>query len=79
MPREAVALLRLVRESIAAPGGPPSRMEADVLLESAEVLRAAGRDDEAAVALAKAAAVAETLGYIVAVARANERQRALTA
>ena len=76
---EGVALLRLVRESIAAPGGPPSRMEADVLLESAEVLSAAGRDDEAAVALAKAAAVAETLGYVVAVARANERQRALTA
>ena len=76
---EAVALLRLVRESIAASGGPPSRMEADVLLESAEVLCAAGRKEEAAVALAKAAAVAETLGYVIAVARASERQRALTA
>ena len=76
---EAVALLRFARESIAASGGPPSRMEADVLLESAEVLRAAGRDDEAAVTLAEAAEIAETLGYVVGVARANERQRALTA
>jgi hypothetical protein len=77
--READALLRLVRANIATPRGAPSRMEADVLLESAEVLRAVGRDDDAALALAAAAAVAEPLGYVVAVARANERQRALTA
>jgi tetratricopeptide (TPR) repeat protein len=76
---EALTLLRSVRVSVAAPGGPPSRMEADVLLESADVLRAAGRDEEAAAALAEAAAVAGRLGYIVAVARANERQRAITA
>jgi hypothetical protein len=77
--READALLRLVRANIATPRGAPSRMEADVLLESADVLRAVGRDDDAALALAAAAAVAEPLGYVVAVARANERQRALTA
>jgi DNA-binding SARP family transcriptional activator len=47
-----------------------SRMEADVLLESAAALRAAGFDDEAASNVAEAAGIAERLGYAVALARA---------
>ena len=55
-----------------------SGMQADVLLESAEALRAAGLEDEAAGLVAEAAAVAERLGYVVARRRAEEAQRSLT-
>jgi hypothetical protein len=56
-----------------------SGMQADALLESAEALRAAGLEDEAASLVAEAAAIAERLGYVVAQRRADEAQRALTA
>jgi hypothetical protein len=56
-----------------------SGMQADALLESAEALRAAGQEDEAAALVAEAAAIAERLGYVVAQRRAEEAQRALTA
>jgi hypothetical protein len=47
-----------------------SGMQADVLLESADALRAAGFDDEAAGVAAEAAGIAERLGYVVALRRA---------
>jgi DNA-binding SARP family transcriptional activator len=55
-----------------------SGMHADALLESAEALRAARLDDEAAELVAEAAGIAERLGYVVARRRAEEAQRALT-
>jgi hypothetical protein len=59
--------------------GEESGMQADALLESAEALRRARMDDEAAALVAEAARIAERLGYIVARRRAEEAQRALTA
>jgi hypothetical protein len=55
-----------------------SGMQADALLESAEALRAAGLEEEAAALVAEAAGIAERLGYVVARRRAEEAQRALT-
>ena len=57
----ALARMASVRES---------GMQADVLLESADALRAAGFDDEAAALTAEAAGIAERLGYVVALRRA---------
>jgi hypothetical protein len=54
-----------------------SGMQADVLLESAEALRAAGDEDEAAALVADAARIARRLGYVVAERRAARAQRAL--
>jgi hypothetical protein len=51
-------------------------MEADALIECAEVLRRVGRTDEAAGLFGEAAEIAERLGYVAARRRA---QRALTA
>jgi hypothetical protein len=48
-----------------------SGMQADVLLESADALRASGFDDEAASLTAEAAGIAERLGYSVALRRAD--------
>jgi DNA-binding SARP family transcriptional activator len=56
-----------------------SGMHADALLESAEALRAAGLEDEAAALVAEAAGIAERLGYVVARRRAEKAQRSLTA
>jgi DNA-binding SARP family transcriptional activator len=56
-----------------------SGMQADALLESAEALRTAGLEDEAANLVAEAAGIAQRLGYVVARRRAEEAQRALTA
>jgi hypothetical protein len=56
-----------------------SGMQADALLESAEALRAAGLDDEAAALVAEAAGIAQRPGYVVARRRAEKAQRALTA
>jgi DNA-binding SARP family transcriptional activator/tetratricopeptide (TPR) repeat protein len=56
-----------------------SGMHADALLESAEALRAAGLEGEAAALVAEAAGIADRLGYIVARRRADEAQRARTA
>ena len=56
-----------------------SGMHADALLESAEALRLAGLEDEAAALVAEAAGIGERLGYVVARRRAEEAQRALTA
>ncbi len=75
---KAVSLVREVRDQIAAAGGRASGMEADVLVESAEALRAAGRPAEAAELLAAAAGIARRLGYVVALRRAEDAQRALT-
>ena len=66
---EARGLMAPVRES---------GMHADALLECAEALRAVGREDEAAALVAEAAGIAERLGYVVALRRAQEAQRALT-
>ena len=49
-----------------------SGMHADALLESAEALRAVGREDEAADLVAEAARIAEQLGYVVAARRAAQ-------
>ena len=57
---------------------PESGMHADVLLESAEALRAAGREGEAGALITEAAGIAGRLGYVVARRRAEEAQRALT-
>jgi DNA-binding SARP family transcriptional activator len=54
-----------------------SGMHVDALLESAEALRAAGLDSSHLVT--EAGAIAERLGYVLAVRRADEAQRALTA
>ncbi len=56
-----------------------SGMQADALLESADALRVAGHDDEAARLVSEAAGIAERLGYIVARRRAEQAQRTLTA
>jgi tetratricopeptide (TPR) repeat protein len=53
-----------------------SGMKADALLESAEALREAALEDEAALLVAEAAAIADRLGYVVARRRADEAQRA---
>jgi chemotaxis regulatin CheY-phosphate phosphatase CheZ len=66
-----------VRERMAP--GEESGMEADALLESAEALRAAGLEDQAANLVTEAAGIAERLGYVVARRRAEAAQRALTA
>ena len=66
---EARGLMAPVRES---------GMHADALLECAEALRAVGREDEAAALVAEAAGIAERLGYVVALRRAEDAQRALT-
>ena len=58
---------------------PASGMHADVLLESAEALRATGRESAAAALVTEAAGIAERLGYVVARRRAEEAQRAPTA
>jgi len=79
---DASAALRLVGEAradIASARGPGSRMEADALIECAEVLRRVGRLDEAAALAGEAAGIAERLGYVVARRRAEHAQRALTA
>jgi DNA-binding SARP family transcriptional activator len=57
---------------------PESGMHADALLESAEALRAAGCEDEAAALVTEAAGIAERLGYLVASRRAEEARRAPT-
>ena len=57
---------------------PESGMHADVLLESAEALRVAGREGEAGELITEAAGIAGRLGYVVALRRAEEAQRALT-
>ena len=54
-------------------------MEAEALIECAEVLRRVGRLDEAAALAGEAAGIAERLGYVVARRRAEHAQRALTA
>ena len=56
-----------------------SGMHADALLESAEALRAAGVDEGAAALVAEAAGIADRLGYVVALRRAEQAQRAITA
>jgi tetratricopeptide (TPR) repeat protein len=57
-----------------------SGMHADVLLESAEALHAAGGlESEAASLVAEAAGIADRLGYLVALRRAEEAQRVLMA
>ena len=61
------------------PSTEDSGMRADALLESADALRAAGLDDEAAALVTEAAGIASRLGYVVAERRAAEAQRALTA
>ena len=79
---ESAAALRLLGEAragIASARGPGSRMEADALIECAEVLRRVGRLDEAAALAGEAAGIAERLGYVVARRRAEHAQRALTA
>ena len=75
----ALRLLGEARAGIASARGPGSRMEADALIECAEVLRRVGRLDEAAALAGEAAGIAERLGYIVARRRAEHAQRALTA
>jgi hypothetical protein len=75
---EAAALVAAVRGRIGATTAAESRMEADALLESADALRAAGLRAEATELLADAAGIAERLGYVVALGRAREAQRALT-
>ena len=67
------------RDRIASAGGLESAMEVDALLDLAEALRAAGRPDEAGALLAEAAGIAERLGYVVALRRAEAAQHALTA
>jgi DNA-binding SARP family transcriptional activator len=56
---------------------PESGMHADALLECAEVLRAAGRAEEAAALVTEAAGIAERLGYLVALRRAEDARRTL--
>ena len=75
----SIALVADARDRIASAGGLESGMEADALLELAEALRAAGRPDEAGALLAEAAGIAERLGYVVALRRAEGAQHALTA
>jgi hypothetical protein len=56
-----------------------SGFHADAFLEAAEALRGVGDDEDAAVLVAEAARIAERLGYVVALRRAEQAQRALTA
>jgi DNA-binding SARP family transcriptional activator/tetratricopeptide (TPR) repeat protein len=56
-----------------------SGFHADAFLEAAEALRGVGDDEDAAVLFAEAARIAERLGYVVALRRAEQAQRALTA
>ena len=72
----ALCLVAEARTVIASASGPGSRMEADALIECAEVLRRVGRTDEAAELFGEASGIAERLGYLGARRRA---QRALTA
>ena len=73
---EALRLVGEARAGIASASGPGSRMEADALIECAEVLRKVGQTDEAAELVGEAAGIAERLGYVGARRRV---QRALTA
>ncbi len=73
---EALRLVGEARAGIASASGPGSRMEADALIECAEVLRKVGQTDEAAELVGEAAGIAERLGYVSARRRV---QRALTA
>jgi DNA-binding SARP family transcriptional activator/tetratricopeptide (TPR) repeat protein len=66
---EAHALMAAVAES---------GMHADALLDSAEALRIAGHEDEAATLVTEAAGIAERLGYVVARRRADEARPART-
>jgi tetratricopeptide (TPR) repeat protein len=75
--RRARTLVEEARERMAPVQ--ESGMHADALLESAEALRAAGSDAEAAAVLAEAAGIAERLGYLVAQRRAEQAQRVLNA
>ncbi len=75
---QAVSLVREARDQVAASGGQESGMETDMLVESAEALRAAERPAEASELLAVAAGMARRLGYVVALRRAEDAQRALT-
>jgi DNA-binding SARP family transcriptional activator len=75
----AAALVGDARARIAAVAAPESGMQADMLLESADALRAVGRHDEAAVLVAEASRIADRLGYVIATRRAEAAQRALTA
>jgi hypothetical protein len=56
-----------------------SGFHSDALLECAEALRTVGDEDGAAALVAEAAGISERLGYNVALRRAEEAQRALTA
>jgi DNA-binding SARP family transcriptional activator/tetratricopeptide (TPR) repeat protein len=56
-----------------------SGFHADALLEAAEALRGIGDDEDAARLVAEAARIAERLGYVVALRRAEQAQRTLTA
>lgn len=56
-----------------------SGFHADALLEAAEALRGIGDDEDAAGLVAEAARIAERLGYVVALSRAEQAQRTLTA
>jgi tetratricopeptide (TPR) repeat protein len=56
-----------------------SGFHADALLEAAEALRGIGEDEDAAALVAGAARIADGLGYVVALRRAEQAQRALTA
>lgn len=76
---EAAHARELVAEARAlmAPAA-PSGMHADALLESADALRATGCEEEAAALVAEAAGIAERLGYVVALRRAEEARPAPT-
>jgi ATP/maltotriose-dependent transcriptional regulator MalT len=56
-----------------------SGFHADALLEAAEALRSIGDDEDAAGLVAEAGRIAERLGYVVALRRAEQAQRTLTA
>jgi tetratricopeptide (TPR) repeat protein len=73
----AAKLVEEARERIDSTAGAESAMEADVLLEAAEALRAAGRQDEALALAAEAARIAERLGYVVAERRAEAAKHAV--
>jgi DNA-binding SARP family transcriptional activator len=71
---EAERVLSLIgeaRQRIASAHASESLMETDVLLESAEALRAVGRLEEAAALVADAVRIAERLGYVVALRHAK--------
>jgi DNA-binding SARP family transcriptional activator len=73
-----VVLVAEARERVASAHASESAMEVDALLDSAAALRAAGRPDEAAALVADAAGIAERLGYVIALRRAEAAQRAAT-